>query len=106
MKYAMVLIALTILFFFVTVKEGLDFPDTDMPSSTKPKVAVYEAYKDDPLILGKLNAGNIEFLKTRMDQLQGSSSGLSTIESKVNLLQLQVQTLLKQQAGLVTSLNA
>ena len=57
---------------------------------------MYETYPTDPLILGKLNAGNIEYLKSQLDNLSTSNVDISQMQTTVDQLQQQVSDLSTQ----------
>jgi len=56
---------------------------------------------NNALILGQQNAGNINYLKGRIDDLMKLQSEVSDISGNVIILNQQVQGLVQQQAGLV-----
>lgn len=65
----------------------------------------YEPYSgQDPMILGQQNAGNIAFLKQRVDELQGISSKVDKLQSQVDLINTQMADLVQQQADFATSI--
>jgi len=65
----------------------------------------YQPYSGtDPMILAKQNAGNIAFLKQRVDELQGVSGKVDKLQSQIDLLQTQMGDLVQQQADFATSI--
>jgi hypothetical protein len=65
----------------------------------------YKPYSGtDPMILGQQNAGNIAFLKQRVDELQGISSKVDKLQSQIDLIQTQMGDLVQQQADFATSI--
>ena len=60
--------------------------------------ASYQNYGNDPLILGKQNAGNIEYLKGQVTSLQGIDKKVDDISKNVDTLNTQVLALVQQQA--------
>jgi len=58
----------------------------------------YQNYGNDPLILAKQNAGNIEYLKGQVTSLQGLDKKVSDISKNVDTLNTQVIALVQQQA--------
>jgi hypothetical protein len=57
---------------------------------------MYEEYPTDPLILGKLNAGNIEYLKSQIDTLSTNNVDIDQMQTTVDQLQQQVSDLSTQ----------
>ena len=51
--------------------EGME---TNSKDKNKTTGATYENYPTDPLILGKQNAGNIEYLKSQVDTLSSNTT--------------------------------
>jgi hypothetical protein len=62
----------------------------------------YNPYNfNDPnnaLILAQQNAGNIDYLKQRVDELAGIKSQVDNIQQNINSMQVQVDGLVQQQA--------
>ena len=58
----------------------------------------YQNYGNDPLILAKQNAGNIEYLKGQVTGLQGLDKKVDDISKNVDTLNTQVIALVQQQA--------
>ncbi len=65
----------------------------------------YKPYPPDALILAKQNAGNIEYLKNKMDDLQGINSVINDLSGNVASLQQQVNGLVTTQQQLVTQMT-
>jgi hypothetical protein len=65
----------------------------------------YKPYPADALILAKQNAGNIEYLKNKMDDLQGINSVINDLSGNVASLQQQVNGLVTTQQQLVTQMT-
>jgi hypothetical protein len=57
---------------------------------------MYEEYPTDPLILGKLNAGNIEYLKSQIETLSTNNVDIDQMQTTVDQLQQQVSDLSTQ----------
>lgn len=84
---------LYILFFILFKnKEGMDNQTTQ-----------YKEYDlNDPsnaLILAEQNAGNISYLKSRIDDVMNLKSTIDTMQQNINSLQTQVDGLVQQQAS-------
>jgi TolA-binding protein len=75
--------------------EGLENDQT-------PSTQDYKPYNlNDPnnsLILAQQNAGNIEVLKGRIDDLDGVKNRVDDMEQSINLMQTQIDGLVQQQA--------
>jgi hypothetical protein len=65
----------------------------------------YKPYPQDPLILAKQNAGNIEYLKNKIDDLQNINSVVNDLSGNVASLQQQVNGLVTTQQQLVTQMT-
>jgi uncharacterized coiled-coil protein SlyX len=61
----------------------------------------YQDYGNDPLILAKQNAGNIEVLRKRVDTLDGLNTKVNDMQININSMQQQIDGLVQQQADLV-----
>ena len=68
----------------------------------------YQPYNtNDPnntLILAQQNAGNIEFIKGRIDGLDGVKTKVDTMQQNINSMQIQIDALVQQQANYATDL--
>ena len=85
----------------VNVKEGLENNDATANASYKP----YNL--NDPnnaLILGQQNAGNIEYLKSRVEDLSGIKEQVNNIQQNMNSMQSQIDSLVQQQSDYATEL--
>lgn len=51
----------------------------------------YQSYDNDPMILAKQNAGNIEVLKADVDKLKGLPTEVSTLDGRMNVMEKQMQ---------------
>ena len=68
----------------------------------------YKPYNpNDPnntLILAQQNAGNIEFIKGRIDGLDGVKTRVDTMQKNINSMQTQIDALVQQQANYANDL--
>jgi hypothetical protein len=64
----------------------------------------FQPYDEDPLILSKQNAGNIEYLRERMDNVQGLNQQVQDLSGNVQSLQDQVNGLLTAQQDYATQM--
>jgi len=101
----MILIYLLIAFFvsmflyhlFLAVKnnkliEGMDNNTTEEEDNQNGEFT-YKDYARDPLILGEQNAGNITYLKQRLDDISTDSSDIDKMQTTIDALQQQVNDL-------------
>lgn len=58
----------------------------------------------DPTILGQQNAGNIAYLKQRVDEIAPLNQKIVDLSAKIDALEGQVNGLVQQQADYATSL--
>ena len=65
----------------------------------------YKEYQPNALILAQQNAGNIEYLKKKMDDLQNINSTVNDLSGNVVSLQQQVNGLVQQQQQLITQMT-
>lgn len=65
---------------------------------------MYEEYPTDPLILGKLNAGNIQYLKGQIDTISTNTTDINQMQTTIDQLQQQVSDLSTQMSQLSQSL--
>ena len=79
-----------------TVIEGMD--DT----TTSTEFAPYDS--NDPLILSKQNAANINYLKQRLDEMGNMKTTVDNLSQQVDELNQQVAGLVQQQADLGQSI--
>lgn len=123
----MFLIRIIILFFILllgfqiycimqTTKEGLvnATPSTTstvtaIPVGTTNSSLTYQPYNNnDPnsaLILSQQNAGNIEYLKSRITDLQNSSTKIDSMSQNMSSMQTQIDALVQQQTEYAKSLS-
>ena len=73
--------------------EGMETKDKD---KDKNYGTMYQEYPTDPLILGKLNAGNIQYLKSQIDTISTNTTDINQIQSTIDQLQQQVSDLSTQ----------
>jgi len=75
---------------------------TSNTSNTNNSNATYQPYNmNDPnsaLILAQQNAGNIEYLKERVENLSGIKERVDNMQESINSIQTQVDGLVQQQA--------
>ena len=81
--------------------EGMETNSKDKDNTTG---TTYKNYQTDPLILGKLNAGNIEYLKSQVDTLSSNTTDINQMETTINSLQDQVNDLSTQFSQLSQSM--
>jgi TolA-binding protein len=77
--------------------EGLENGDTTETTPT-----TYQPYNlsnpNNSLILAQQNAGNIQVLKGRIDDLDGVKNQVNTMQQSLNSMQIQIDQLVQQQA--------
>ena len=82
--------------------EGLENVDTTNTSLDADPEPVYKPYNlDNPnnaLILSQQNAGNIEVLRGRIDELDGVKKRVDTMQQSIDIMQTQLNGLSQQQA--------
>jgi hypothetical protein len=66
---------------------------------------VYKDYPPNALILSQQNAGNIEYLKKKMDDLQNMNTVVNDLSGNVASLQQQVNGLVSAQQQMVTQMT-
>ncbi len=66
---------------------------------------VYKDYPPNALILSQQNAGNIEYLKKKTDDLQNMNSVVNDLSGNVASLQQQVNGLVSAQQQMVTQMT-
>ncbi len=108
--YILIVILLAIMIFQVffdkdTLVEGLE---SDTTTSTNTSTTEYQPYNlSDPnsaLILSQQNAGNINYLKERIDELTSVKKDVDDLKQNVSLMQTQIDGLVQQQADFGTEL--
>ena len=65
----------------------------------------YKEYSGDPMILAQQNAGNIEYLKSRVDELSNIKGDVDTMKQNIQTMQIQVDGLVQQQADMAVELS-
>ena len=96
----MILIYLLIAFFvsmflyhlFLAVKNNKLIEGMDNNTAEEEDIT-YKDYARDPLILGEQNAGNITYLKQRLDDISTDSSDIDKMQTTIDALQQQVNDL-------------
>jgi hypothetical protein len=87
------------------ILEGL----TNNTNNTKQGVVDYKPYDlnnpNNALILGQQNAGNIEFLKGRIDTLDGVKTRVDDLQQNIDSIQTQMDALVQQQESFAKDIN-
>ncbi len=87
--------------------EGMETADTTN-TTTSTSNTEYQPYNiNDPnnaLILSQQNAGNINYLKERIDELSESKKDIDDLKQSVSLMQTQIDGIVQQQADFGTEL--
>ncbi len=66
----------------------------------------YKQYDtNDPMILAQQNAGNIEYLKSRMTDVENVKGDVVTMKQDMQTMQIQMDGLVQQQADMATELS-
>lgn len=60
---------------------------------------------NDPMILAQQNAGNIEYLKSRVDDISNMMGDVDTVKRDMQTMQVQIDGLVQQQANMTTELS-
>lgn len=60
---------------------------------------------NDPMILAQQNAGNIEYLKSRVEEVTNVKNDVNTMKQDIQTMQIQVDGLVQQQADMATELS-
>ena len=118
----MILIRIIILFFILllgfqiysmmqSTKEGFTGPAPGpAPGATTNSSSTYQSYdSNDPnnaLILSQQNAGNIEYLKGRVINLEKSTTKINEMSQNMGSMQTQIDSLVQQQAEYAQSISA
>lgn len=108
--YILIVVLLAIMIFQVffdsdTLVEGLESDTTTAETSTTTEYQPYNL--NDPnsaLILSQQNAGNINYLKERIDELTSVKKDVDDLKQNVSLMQTQIDGLVQQQADFGTEL--
>ena len=125
----MILIRIIILFFILLIgfqiysmlrplNEGLENANTAIigetstakePTATTDSSLTYQPYnKNDPnsaLILSQQNAGNIEYLKGRVSDLDKSATKIDAMSQNMGSMQTQIDAMVQQQAEYANSIS-
>ena len=127
----MILIRIIILFFILLLgfqiysnlkptKEGLEnesdaataTPSTSSdqePAATSNSSLTYQSYnsndQNSALILSQQNAGNIDYLKGRVTDLEKSNTKINEMSQNMGSMQTQIDVLVKQQAEYVNAIS-
>ena len=57
------------------------------------------------MILAQQNAGNIDYLKSRMDELNGVKNDVNEVKQSMQTMQIQIDELVQQQADMAVELS-
>jgi TolA-binding protein len=72
------------------------------PTTTEPVPTTFQPYNlsnpNNSLILAQQNAGNIQVLKGRIDDLDGVKNQVNAMQQSLNSMQIQMDQLVQQQA--------
>jgi hypothetical protein len=106
-------IILIILFSFLIIYQFLNLTIEGLENSTASTASTtsttstkeYQNYSDDPLILAKQNAANIEFLKNQMSEIKSYNQTVIDLSNNYVDLYNQVQGLSQQQIDFGNQLN-
>lgn len=60
---------------------------------------------NDPMILAQQNAGNIEYLKSRVEEVNSVKNDVVTMKQDMQSMQIQVDGLVQQQADMAVELS-
>jgi septation ring formation regulator EzrA len=78
-------------------------------NENKQPIIEYKPYDmnnpNNALILGQQNAGNIEFLKGRIKDVDGVNTRLDSLEQNMDSMQEQIDALVQQQASFANDIN-
>ena len=97
------LVNLLILFFFSLLL--YQFLNSCKREGLENSAGTYKDYPDDPLILGKQNAGNIEVLKKEVDQIPDMKNRINSLEEDIKIINEQIIGLNEQNAEAVNSFS-
>jgi hypothetical protein len=88
--------------------EGMQSSSGEEDNSVEPSdisEAEYQEYSsDDPMILSRKNAGNIEYLKDQVKDIVGEKPTINQLQENVKLMQTQIDAIVQQQADFGTQL--
>lgn len=109
--FIVIIISQLISYFFINnnLIEGMETTDTsNTTDTTNTTTTEYQPYNvNDPnnaLILSQQNAGNINYLKERIDELAESKKDIDDLKQSVSLMQTQIDGIVQQQADFGTQL--
>ena len=97
------IVNLLIVFFFLLLL--YQFLTSCKREGLENSAGTYKDYPEDPLILGKQNAGNIEVLKKEVDQIPEIKNRINTLEEDIKILNEQIIGLNEQNAEAVSSFS-
>jgi peptidoglycan hydrolase CwlO-like protein len=101
--YTMLVNILIISFFFLILQQ---FLNSCKREGLENSAGTYQNYPEDPLILGKQNAGNIEVLKQEIIEIPELKKRVTNLEEDVKLLNDQIQGLNQQNADAVSAFSS
>jgi TolA-binding protein len=96
---------LIIIFSILLISQTLDYFNSMMREGLENSKGSYQNYPDDPLILGRVNAGNIEVLKEEIVQIPDMKNRINKLEEDVKVLNDQIQGLNQQNVDAVNSFS-
>ena len=100
------LVNILILFFILIISYQLILANHVTEGLDNNNNTSYKPYNsNDPMILAQQNAGNIAFLKDRMDSLQNINQMVQDLSGNVQVLQQQVNGLVTTQQQYATQLT-
>lgn len=79
--------------------EGMTSTDVAEPNPVSSNTTKYEPYPEDPLILAKQNAANIEYLKQRINDVDSVKKDVKQNTDDIANLGKQVNAILESQAN-------
>lgn len=65
----------------------------------------YDEYGSDPMILARKNAGNIEYLKSRIEEVTNVKNDIVTMKQDMQTMQVQMDGLVQQQGDMAAELS-
>jgi len=86
-------------FFRPHLLEGMTSTDVAEPNPVPSNTTKYEPYPEDPLILAKQNAANIEYLKQRINDVDSVKKDVKQNTDDIANLGKQVNAILESQAN-------
>jgi len=97
------IVNLLIVFFFLLLL--YQFLTSCKREGLENSAGTYKDYPEDPLILGKTNAGNIEVLRKEVEQIPEIKNRINILEEDVKILNEQIIGLNEQNAEAVSSFS-